>query len=73
MAFTQSQLDAIENAISGGELTVEYQDKRVTYRSLKEMMQIRDMMRKDLDVNGANSSANRSRVYMSHRKGFERA
>jgi hypothetical protein len=68
MAFTQAQLDALDAAIAGGELTVKYQDKQVTYRSLDEMTRIRDMMRKDLGLVTATST----RVYASHSKGLGR-
>jgi hypothetical protein len=69
MAFTQAQLDALEAAITGGELKVKYGDKEVTYRTLDEMIRIRDMMRRDLGL----ASATNSRVYMTHSKGYERA
>lgn len=48
MAFTQEQLDALEEAIAQGVTTVAYGDKRVEYRSLQDMIRLRDMMRKDL-------------------------
>ena len=67
MAFTQAQLDALEAAIAGGELTVEYQDKRVTYRSLREMMEIRTLMRQQLGVQSAPSA---TRIYPAHSKGL---
>lgn len=50
MAWTQDQLTAIENAIAKGVLTVKYRDKVLTYRSLKEMLLIRNEMRKDLGL-----------------------
>jgi hypothetical protein len=37
MAYTQSQLDALEAALASGTLTVEFDGKRVTYRSLDEI------------------------------------
>lgn len=49
MAFTQSQIDALEKAIAEGTTRVRYQDREVTYRSLEEMMQILNMMKKPLD------------------------
>lgn len=48
MAFTQTQLDALETAIAEGTLKVEYGDKKVEYRSLNEMIRIRDIMRSQL-------------------------
>lgn len=50
MAYTQDDLTAIETAIKSGALTVEYADKKVTYRSLAEMLRIRDIIRKALGL-----------------------
>ena len=44
MAWTQTDLDAIEAAISSGELTVQYLDKRITYRSITELQTARRMI-----------------------------
>lgn len=41
MAFTQTQLDAIDAAIASGELTIEYNGERTTYRSIDELMKAR--------------------------------
>lgn len=48
MAFSQSQLDALEAAIAEGTLMVKYADKSVTYRSLAEMLRLRDVIIADL-------------------------
>jgi len=48
MAFTQTQLTSLEKAIAEGALEVQYADRKVVYRSLLEMMQLRDLMRKQL-------------------------
>jgi len=48
MAWNQSDLDALEIAIKSGNSKVKYQDREVTYRSLEEMMAIRDLIRKEL-------------------------
>lgn len=37
MALSQSDLTALETALASGELTVEYDGKRVTYRSVDEL------------------------------------
>lgn len=37
MALSQSDLDAIDAAIATGELTVEFNGRRVTYRSISEL------------------------------------
>ena len=41
--FTQEKLDALENAIAEGVLKVKYQDKEVQYRSLDEMLRLREI------------------------------
>jgi hypothetical protein len=47
-AFKEKQLESLEKAIADGALTVKYSDKMITYRSLDEMIRIRDILRKDL-------------------------
>lgn len=39
MALQQSDLDALESALASGELTVEYDNKRTTFRSVAELVQ----------------------------------
>lgn len=46
--FTQAQLDALNKSIAEGTLEVRYQDKKVVYRSLDEMMRIRDVIKAEL-------------------------
>lgn len=41
MAFTQTQLDAIDATIARGELTVRFADRQVTYRSVEELLRAR--------------------------------
>ncbi len=48
MAFTQAQLDALDTALAQGALSVEYGGKRVTYRSLEEMLALREQMQREL-------------------------
>lgn len=50
--FTQEALDALEEAIAHGALRVKYTDKEVTYRSLADMLQLRDLMRRCLGLTG---------------------
>jgi hypothetical protein len=47
--FTQDQLNALDEAIAQGALTVKYADKEVTYRSLSDMFQLRGQMQKELN------------------------
>lgn len=50
MAFSQTQLDALDTAISQGALTLSMNGRTVTYRSLTEMIQLRDTMRAELGI-----------------------
>ena len=68
MAYTQSQLDALEKALAEGAETVKYQDKLVTYRSLDDMLKIRDMMRNEL---GLNANSDGGVLYPSFSKGLD--
>jgi hypothetical protein len=46
MAWTQTDIDALETAIKAGVRTVSYSDGRsVTYYSLDEMLRLRDAMK----------------------------
>lgn len=51
MAFTQAQLDALEEAMSQGTKRVKYADKEVEYPSLKDMIALRDLIREELGLN----------------------
>lgn len=48
MAYTQTQLEAIEAAIASGELTVSYDGKHVSYRSIDELLRARDTIQAQL-------------------------
>lgn len=48
--FVLSDLTAINKAIKSGALIVQYNNKRVEYRNLKEMFQIRKLIRKCLGL-----------------------
>jgi hypothetical protein len=52
MAYTTTQLQALEDAIATGELTVEYDGKKVTYRSIAELLTARDFVRGELIAAG---------------------
>ena len=48
MAYTQSDLDAIKQAIASGELEVAYSDKKIKYRSIYELKQAQALIEKEL-------------------------
>ena len=64
--FTDAQLKSLEAAIATGALMVRYADKTVTYRSLDEMLKVREIMRKALGYVSGQSG----RIYLEHDKGL---
>ena len=50
MAFSQSQLTALDNAIAKGTRTVSYDGTSVTYHSLDEMLKLRSVMKAEVDA-----------------------
>jgi len=50
MAFSQTQLDALDDAIAQGALVVRFGDRSITYQSLSDMLRLRDTMRGELGV-----------------------
>ena len=64
MAFTKTDLDALEAAIASGNRDVQLDGKRVVYRNLQEMLQIRDIMRRELAETGGGS------VHVTYSGGF---
>ena len=57
MSFTQTDLDSIDAAIAAGEMTVETQGRRVTYRSIDDLLKARATIQADL---AAGTSASNS-------------
>jgi len=66
MAFTQAQLDALEKAIAEGVNKVKYENKEVEYRSLEEMLKLRDLMLSALGLKPKSQ-----RLYAKFSKGFD--
>jgi hypothetical protein len=48
MAFTAAQLTALETALAKGEKRVSFGDKTVEYRSVEELQQAIDAVKRDL-------------------------
>lgn len=44
MAFTQTDLDRLNAAIATGELSIEKDGKKITYRSVGELVRARDLV-----------------------------
>lgn len=69
MAWTIAQLEAIERAIQNGSTRIRYENRDITYRSLDEMLRIRDLIRNELGLIG--NSGGRTYRYGSFSKGLE--
>lgn len=52
MAFTQADLDRINRAIATGELSIEKDGKKITYRSMGDLIKARDAIYQDLARQG---------------------
>jgi hypothetical protein len=52
LPWTQASVTALANAIASGAMTVDYQDRRVTYRSVADMSQLLDRMVRYLNNQG---------------------
>lgn len=64
--FTIEQYNTLCAAIAQGALLVEYGDKKVQYRSLSEMLQIKSLMEKALNIGNKGNG----RKYLNFTKGF---
>ena len=67
MAFTTPDLAELEKAIKTGTLRVKYADREVEYRSLDEMLRLRDLMRKELGL----APTGPLRWFAAHSKGLD--
>lgn len=59
MAFTQTDLDAVNAAVASGELKIEVAGRMVMYRSIDELIKARDIISAEL---AATATANTSSV-----------
>lgn len=62
MNFTQSDLKEIERAIASGRKKVKFNDSEIEYRSIEEMLKIRDLIKKSLE----NASSEPSSLFGNH-------
>lgn len=65
--FTLDDLAALEQAIAKGVKTVKYTDRELTYRSIDEMLKVRDLIRDCLGLNGEGRGRRR---LATHNKGL---
>lgn len=54
--YTMEQYQALIEAIAEGVLEVQYADKKVRYRSLSDMLQVKKLMEDDLGLTKAGSN-----------------
>lgn len=59
MSFTNADLTAVDTAIATGELTVEVNGRRVTYRSVAELKEARTLIKAELAAQSPNASTRR--------------
>lgn len=59
MAFTQTDIDALDRAIASGELTVETAGRRISYRSIAELKTARTLIASDIASAATNRTAKR--------------
>jgi hypothetical protein len=64
--FTTDQLQRLEDAIAQGITKVSYADRHVSYRSLDEMLRLRELMKRSLNQDVLHSHP----VVMTTSKGF---
>lgn len=60
MAFTQSDLNAVEAAIASGELRVSSNGRETTYRSVDDLLKARDTIKASLQASGALPAVSRT-------------
>ena len=69
MAFTQNDIDQLKRAIATGALRVQFKDRTVTYRSLKEMRETLSVMMADVAPQNR-TKLGTVKVLSSHSKGL---
>lgn len=62
MAFTASDLTAIDSAIASGELVVQFADRRVQYRSIEELKAARLLITGQLSGASGNRPSRQFRI-----------
>lgn len=68
MAFTTAQLDAIEAAMASGELLVEFEGKKVQYRSMADLVLVRNTVRSELIAAGLLSQTTATTISYARRE-----
>lgn len=66
MAYTQADLDALDRAIAGSKLEVQYGDRRVRYRSMDELLAARKHVAQEIS-NASRKGSSRRFVFATMR------
>lgn len=62
MAYTQTQLDALQAALASGELRVQFKDRTVEYRSIAELKQAIALVENAINSAGGTPTVRQYRV-----------
>lgn len=65
MAYSQADLDSVRRAIAKGELIIEFSDRKVTYRSIAELLQAEEHI-----ANAISTTTRSKQSFGCSRKGF---
>lgn len=68
MAATQAQITAMESALFSGELSVSYEGRSVTYRSVEQLQQALAAAKASIAINSSSKARRQVRVYMGDDK-----
>lgn len=68
MAWTQSDLDAIETAIANETQSVQFNGRTIAYRSTMELLKARDVIKAAVEAGAGESSRDRVSVAIHDRR-----
>ena len=69
--YTLEQYEALNSAIAIGATEVQYSDKKVTYRSVADMLRIKGLMENDLFPTAAKVNLLNRRKFVQYNRGTD--
>lgn len=69
MAWDQAALDAIDKSLKSGVLRVQFADRSITYRSVDELLRVRNLAASELAASGGTVIRRQLRVYTTKGNG----
>lgn len=69
MAYTQQDLDALNEAIAMGVQSVRYSDRTVNFHSLDEMLRLKNLMQAEIDEAATGVTKRRRRTFLVYQSG----